>query len=63
MMKNIYPYAQSVEYILAKDGKEVFRGTENACWVWLHRNTSLSVHRALTVEGYTMKPVEEVSHG
>lgn len=51
-----YPYSPSGLYILARDGKPLFRDTEQACWAWLHRHHGFSVEHALRHEGYSMTP-------
>jgi hypothetical protein len=53
-----YGYALSLNgiYILALDDKEISRGTEEACWRWIHSNTSGSVSYALEFGGYTITP-------
>lgn len=58
-----YNYAASANnrYILALDGKEVMRGSEEECWRWIHRNTPQSVSYALEYGGYTISPEEDMS--
>lgn len=51
-----YPSSPSGLYVLARDGKPLFRDTEQACWQWLHRQHCFSVEHALKHEGYTMSP-------
>ncbi len=43
-------------YDLRRDGKIIFRGTANECFIKLHRIQSSSVDHALKYEGYTINP-------
>lgn len=40
--------------ILARDGREVFRGTYIECLGWIHRHHSYSLGWACQYEGYTL---------
>lgn len=45
------------QYILSCDGKEVFKGSYNDCFFWIHRNTSFSFNWALQHEGYSLEEI------
>lgn len=48
--------AETKVYILSRDGKEIFRGTQSECCQTLRAITSSSPHRAFIHEGYDIKP-------
>ena len=46
-------------YDLRRDGKFIFRGTENECYMKLQRIQSQSFDWAMKHEGYTITPTME----
>lgn len=44
---------------LRKDGKLVFRGSQNDCWIKLRNSVSTSWDHALKYEGWTINPTLE----
>lgn len=43
------------KYTLARDGKEIFTGTENECYIKLQKYQSMSFGWAMKHEGYTIE--------
>ena len=52
-------FAQNNLFDLRKDGKLLFRGTEQECWNKLHQIQSASADWAIRYEGYTISPTME----
>jgi len=46
-------------FIIRKDGKKLFEGSERDCQIWLHRNTSQSADWMQKYEGYTILNPEQ----
>jgi len=44
---------------LTKDGNEVFRGTENECYIKLLNSQSQSTEWAMKYEGWEIKPIQQ----
>lgn len=59
----MYPYysSPSDSYYLLRDGVEVISGSEAVLWQYLLDNHSYSVFHALTQEGYTIIPAENLT--
>jgi hypothetical protein len=54
IMKNT---TENETFILSQDDKEIFRGTENECYVKLQRTQSNSADWTMKYEGWKIEPL------